>query len=221
MITEIFGYHFKDNKLLKSALTHPSLANEPVHKNHYERIEFLGDAVLSLIIVEMLIKQFPHESEGNLAKRKAKLVAGEVLAKIAKENNIGTKIYMSSSEEKAGGRENPNTLENALEAIFGAIYLDNGHLLNVKTIIQELWQPLIDNMPEVPIDAKSKLQEILQQQGKDLPQYKILDIFGPQHMLTFRVGLKIPGFDEVIGEGKSKQQAEKHAATLLLVKINE
>lgn len=221
MITEILGYHFKDKELLKKALTHPSLCNDPNHLNNYERIEFLGDAVLGLIIVELLILQFPQEDEGKLARRKAKLVAGEILAQIAQEQNIGSKIYMSDSEAKHGGRENPHTLENVLEAIIGAIYLDDGKINEVKSIISKIWQPFIDQMPEAPIDPKSKLQELLQHHGKGLPTYQLIDSFGPKHMLTFKVSLKVSGFDEVIGQGKSKQQAEKHAATLLLEKIND
>lgn len=220
MINEIFGYHFHNQNLLKNALTHPSLCAFQNHNESYERLELLGDAALSLVILELLVMKFPQEDEGKLAKRKAYLVAGEVLAQIAQQANISEKIVMSDAEAKSGGHHNPNNLENALEAIIGAIYLDGG-LDKLKPIIASLWQHYINEMQEVPTDPKSQLQEILQARGKGLPQYKLIDSFGPKHMLTFRVSINVPGYGEVIGEGKSKQQAEKHAATLLLAQIND
>ena len=219
MIDEILGYKFKDLQLLEEALTHPSICTK-INKPSYERLEFLGDAALSLVIADMLMKKFPLENEGKLAKRRAGLVSGEILAKIAASIDLGAKISMTESEAKSGGRENVNNLENALEAVIGAIYLDAG-LEKLKIILADIWQDFIDNMIAVPTDPKSHLQEVLQKRGFNLPKYELIETQGPSHMLLFKIRLAVPGFIEVIGEGKSKQQAEKAAATLLLEQINE
>jgi ribonuclease III len=220
---EVLGYKFNNPLLLKEALTHPSITTKKkksLAKYNYERLEFLGDAALSLVIIDTLIKQFPEESEGGLAKRKSGLVSGEVLAKISHSINIGNMMEMTESEANAGGRENSNNLENALEAVIGAIYLDAG-LEKLKELMRDIWQPYIDNMREIPIDSKSLLQEKLQRIGKDLPKYELIDAEGPGHMLTFQVRLQVPGFVEVMGKGRSKRQAEKEAATLLLEQMND
>ncbi len=215
MNNEIFGYKFNNPALLQEALTHPSLCLKHKTIISYERLEFLGDAVLSLIIIDQLMQQFPTESEGNLAKRKAGLVSGTMLAEIAIILGLGSKINMSASEEKLGGRANPNNLENTLEAIIGAIYLDSD-ISTTKGIVLKLWQHHMDNMKEIPIDPKSHLQEELQKRGMKLPKYELLSQSGPGHMLTFRVLINIPGFSKAVGEGKSKQQAEKEAAIAML-----
>jgi ribonuclease-3 len=218
MSNEIIGYKFNNSSLLQEALTHPSLCLKAKNVTSYERLEFLGDSVLSLIIIDYLIKKFPLENEGKLAKRKAGLVSGEMLAKIANAAVLGHKIQMSISEEKLGGRDNPNNLENALEAIIGAIYLDS-ELQTTKNIVLKLWQPYIDDMKEIPIDPKSHLQEELQKRGMELPKYELISQSGPGHMLIFKVSISIPGFTLVIGEGKSKQQAEKEAAMAMLQQL--
>ncbi|MGB4191136.1 MAG: ribonuclease III [Rickettsiales bacterium] len=219
MINQILGYHFNNPLLLNEALTHPSLRSG--HKSlSYERLEFLGDSVLSFIISELLMNNFPTEEEGKLAKRRAYLVSGEMITKIATQVNLGDKIIMTEAESKSGGRENDHNLENVLEAIIAAIYFDGG-FPSIKPIIYDLWQPFIEQMVEVPIDSKSKLQEILQSKAKGLPQYKLIESSGPEHMLTFKISLLVDGYEEVVATGKSKQQAEKNAATLLLEKMNE
>ena len=218
MTNEILSYSFNNILLLKEALTHPSLSN--INSNNYERLEFLGDSVLSFIISELLMNKFPDEKEGKLAKRKANLVAGEILTQIAIKVDLGNKIAMAEAEARSGGRENANTLENALEAVIGAIYLDAGFEV-LKPIIYDLWQGFLDKMPEVPNDPKSQLQEILQGRGKGLPKYELIESFGPGHQLTFKIRLQVPGFKEVVAQGKSKQQAEKEAAKLLLDQIHE
>ena len=222
-INEILGYNFKNPLLLQEALSHPSICTKnkdaPIIKS-YERLEFLGDSALNLVISELLIKQFPDEDEGKLAKRRAALVAGEILAKIALSVDLGSRIEMTMAEKKLGGLENPNNLEDALEAVIGAIYLDS-EIETLKQIIQNIWQKYIDEMIEVPNDPKSKLQEILQQNGNPLPIYELIESSGPKHMLTFKIRLNIPGLPIAIGEGKSKQQAEKAAAIIMLNQIIE
>ncbi len=224
MINQVLDYNFSNPYLLKEALTHPSISviRDKYNANiiNYERLEFLGDSVLNLVIAELLMKQFPEEDEGKLAKRRSSLVAGEFLASLSHEVGLGLLMEMTNAEAKLGGRENDHNLENVLEAVIGAIYLDSS-LDAVKSVIHRLWQPFIDSMIEVPTDPKSKLQEILQKDGHPLPKYELIESAGPGHMLTFKMKLKIPGFQEVIGEGKSKQQAEKQAAILLLAQIEK
>jgi ribonuclease-3 len=212
----ILGYQFNNQSLLKQALTHPSLCS----KNDgelisYERFEFLGDAVLNLVIAELLLNKFPQEDEGKLARRRSSLVSGEMLAKIAAEIDLGKHIIMSDAEEKYGGRDNENNLENVMESVIASIYLDGG-LDITKSIIYKTWKVYLDNMNEVPIDAKSKLQELLQKHGYPLPKYELVDAFGPKHDLTFKIALNVEGIGAVVAEGKSKRQAEKEAAVQLL-----
>lgn len=219
MIEKTLNYYFINKLLLKEALTHPSLTTND-NSFSYERLEFLGDSVLNLIIAEILIEKFSNENEGKIAKRRAFLVSGETLTKIALNLNLGDAILMTEAESRSGGRKNPHNLENTMEAIIGAIYLDS-NIQNLKKIILNLWQEHIDQMKEVPIDHKSKLQEILQKSGYSLPKYELIESTGPKHDLNFKVSLKADGFQEVIGEGKSKQQAEKQAAYLLLLQMEK
>ncbi|MCT4635729.1 MAG: ribonuclease III [Rickettsiales bacterium] len=220
-MNHILGYNFINPIFLKHALTHPSLcAHNKSNLTSYERLEFLGDSALSLVISEFLINKFPEEDEGSLAKRRSYLVSGEILTQIALKLNLGKMIIMTYAEDKSGGRRNSHNLENVLEAILGAIYLDGG-LDSVKPIIFNLWHDILDKMVEVPIDPKSKLQEELQKLGLPLPKYELISSTGPEHKLTFRVKLKIPGFKECIGKGNSKKQAEKEAASLLLLQMEK
>lgn len=220
-MNHILGYNFINPSFLQHALTHPSLCtHDKSNLASYERLEFLGDTALSLVISEFLMNKFPDEDEGNLAKRRSYLVSGEMLSQIADSLNLGEMISMADSEEKSGGRKNSHNLENVLEAIIGAIYLDGG-LDAIKPIIYNLWHIIIDEMIEVPTDPKSKLQEVLQKLGHPLPKYELIESTGPKHMLVFKMKLKIPGFKEVIGQGKSKRQAEKEAASLLLSQMEK
>ena len=220
MKEEIFNYKFNNPELLKEALSHPSLDSKDNNKQSYERLEFLGDAVLGLIIIEHLIKRFPQEDEGKLAQRKAGLVSGNTLSKIGKTLNIGQRILMSPSEEKHGGRDNPNNIENSLEALIAAIYLDSD-LETTKNIILKYWNEYIENMIEVPLDAKSKLQEELQKRRRILPNYEVVSQTGPAHMLHFTVRLSIDGYKEAFGTGKSKKVAEKKAAAEMLKQLED
>lgn len=177
MNNQILGYKFNNPQLLEEALTHPSICvnrNYKAIRNSYERLEFLGDAVLGLVISDLLMAKYEYEDEGKLAKRRSGLVSGEILAKIATKLNLGDEIEMTNSERKLDGQTNSNNLENALEAVIGAIYLDSG-LEEAKKVIWRIWQPYIEEMIEVPIDPKSQLQEILQKRGKPLPIYELIE----------------------------------------------
>lgn len=211
MNNKILGYTFKNLNLLKQALTHPSLCSKSNGLESYERLELLGDSVLNLVIIDHLLIRFPYEDEGKIARRKAALVEGETLAQIAIEHNIGSYLQISVGEERAGGRKNHHSLENALEAIIAAIFLDSD-FITAKEIVLTVWKNKIEEMKEIPIDAKSKLQEELQSRGLGLPKYELIEKSGPDHMLTFRVKVEVPGFQVSIGVGSSKQAAEKQAA---------
>ena len=153
------NYTFKDKKLLKEALTHPSMSYKGKHFN-YERLEFLGDSILSMVIIEYLFKKHTDETEGELSKRKSFLVSKDVLYKIAKNLEIGKFIIMTAGQENCGGRENVNNLENVVEAIIGAMYLD-ANIEAVKNFILNTWVKFDEEKTKAPKDPKSELQEII------------------------------------------------------------
>jgi len=213
-LQEKTGYKFKKDALLKEALSHPSLGGD----KSYERLEFLGDAVLGLIISEMLYKNFPDDEEGHLAKKRAALVCGESLAKIAREINLGEHILMNAGEENANGRDNSANLENVLEALAGAIYLDGG-LKAAQNLIEKYFSKLLTEMPEAPKDPKTELQEWAQARGLPIPDYNIIEQQGPAHAPLFKVEVSVEGHGKASAEGNSKKMAEREAAKLLLEKI--
>lgn len=209
------GYTFKDRDLLMEALTHPSALGKResrgLKKKNYERLEFLGDSVLSMIIAEFLIKQYKNESEGNISKRHTALVCGSTLAKIAKRIDIPSMIIMSKGEESSGGRENEHILENVVESLVGAIYLDGG-LEESRKFIHRFWRDMALKNIQPPRDPKTELQEMSQAYNRSLPIYELVEQRGTAHEPLFVVKVKIEGKGEALGEGKSKKEAEKKAA---------
>ncbi len=216
----IINYSFKNKDLIKEALTHPSIT----HKNkksevvNYERLEFLGDAVLGLVIAELLIVEYPNEDEGGLAKRLAALVRGEALALIAIEIGIGKYIRMSEGEETMGGRNNPSNIENTLEAIIGAIYIDGGLKAAAEFIIR-YWKDLAVDMIEPPKDPKTHLQEWAQSKSYKIPEYEVVETVGPSHAPIFTIKLSVNGQEDVFAKGDSKKKAEREAAIIMLKNI--
>jgi ribonuclease-3 len=208
------GHKFKDRELLSYALTHSSTGN-----GNNERLEFLGDRVLGLIVAETLYEKFPDEAEGDLAKRLAALVQGELLAQIAGEIHLGNHLKLSEAERHAGGSENENILADALEALLGALYLDAG-LQACRTLIKTLWAGHFEGMKNPPQHPKTAVQEWAQGQGLPLPEYKIVGQKGPDHAPQFTVKLSVKGYDDVVAEGRSRQIAEKEAARLFMEKIS-
>ncbi|CAK8162451.1 Ribonuclease 3 [Candidatus Xenohaliotis californiensis] len=216
-IYEILQYTFKDHKLLNHAMLHPSHAMYNVSaKFNYEKLELLGDAVLSLVITQQLLEKFPLENEGDLAKRKAYLVSGDTIAAIARQKKLGKIISMSPTEQENHGQNTTHNLENALEAIIGAIYIDGG-LPKAENIVKKLWQPYIIKDAIPPQNPKSILQEIAQASKQDLT-YAIIKT-GPSHkpIFTARATLNI----SADGTASSKQKAEVKAAQNILSLINE
>jgi len=205
--------NFIHKDLLETALTHKSYLNEhPEVKESNERLEFLGDAVLEFVITETLYKSFPDKQEGYLTTLRANLVNTQNLAEVAKKLNIGGLIHLSRGEEDGGGRENPSLLADTVEAIIGALYLDQG-LTKVEEFIKANLATEIPEKTSKPLkDPKSRFQEYIQAKGYPAPKYKVLKESGPDHNRDFVVQVMVEGKVAGEGTGKSKGRAEQEAA---------
>jgi len=209
------GVKFAKSDLLIEALTHRSYLNEyPNWKlPHNERLEYLGDAVLELVITHELFKKFPKEMEGQLTVFRAALVNSQMLSKIAEEIGLDEFMLMSRGERKDTGKAREVILANAIEALIGAIYLDQGIELAKKFITEFIWEHLGGILKNKSYkDAKSELQEIIQDQLRVTPTYKVMDESGPAHKKTFKVGVYFGEKFVADGVGASKQEAEVEAA---------
>ncbi len=207
------GYTFRNPELLRTALIHPSL-----HGNNNQRLEFLGDAVLGAIVSELLYQQYPTEQEGDLARRHAALVRGATLASVAQEIRLGESLNMSSGEAQSGGRENPTNLEDALEALVGALYLDGG-MDAAKHFVVERFTKLASTLQEPPKDAKTALQEWVQGKGMRLPIYSVVSTEGSAHAPVFTMQVSIEGHEPVQAQANSKRAAEQLVAQMMLDKV--
>lgn len=217
------GVDFKDKEILKHAFIHRSYLNE--HRDFKgssnERLEFLGDSVLSLVVSKFLFEKLPKVAEGQLTTTRASLVRTETLAKLAGELALGDYLLMAKGEEDSGGRNNQSILANTFEALIGAIYLDQGFEKSeefLAHIILKNWKTLSQTAVH---DNKSRLQEILQRQFHKSPTYKLLSSWGPDHARQFEIGAFLE--DKLLGKGtgKNKQQAAQHAAKNALIQIQE
>ncbi|MDP2697833.1 ribonuclease III [Thalassospira sp.] len=214
------GYDFAQPDLLRIALTHRSAAKgKDTLSGGNERLEFLGDRVLGLVVAEILYRRFGREREGAMAKRFVALVRRETLARIAVQIGLGDHIQMAKGERASGADANPAILSDCMEAVIAALYLDGG-LEPARQFIERLWLPLLDEDPKPPQDAKTRLQEWLQGQGKALPQYEMVGREGPAHAPVFTIELTTSDGIQVRAEGKSKREAEQIAAQLMLDKSN-
>ena len=213
-LEERIGYKFRNSLLLAEALTHPSLRHE-THRNHFDnqRLEFLGDAVLQLVVTEHLYGYFSAEPEGKLTKLRARLVSREALAVHAAEIDLGKYLMMGRGEEASGGRVRNSTLADAFEALVGAIYLDSD-LASARKFILEQASSDLAQLVEEPVDVnpKGQLQELLQSISPRSPVYEVLSQTGPEHSKTFVVRAMWEGIELGEGTGKSKKQAETMAA---------
>ena len=216
------GHQFAKPELLQGALTHPSLAAAKTRKKGvtaYERLEFLGDRVLGLVVAQWLYEKFPDSNEGDMAKRHAALVNRDALRAIADDIGLGQYLRLARGEETGGARKNLSTLPDALEAIIGAMYLDGG-LKAAEQFIHRYWQRDIAT-PEAPADPKTALQEWAQGLSLPLPVYKVTDRSGPPHAPKFVIEASVQNQPPVTAEGNSKRAAEKAAATLLLAQVQK
>ena len=211
------GHRFRRPELLTEALTHASAATRPVRGGEFsnERLEFLGDRVLALVIAEMLFETFGRETEGALARRLAALTRKEALAEVGTVLDLGRHLQMSRSEADTGGRSHPGMVADACEAVIGALYLDGG--LDVAAqFIRRCWAPLIGADSNPPQDAKTALQEWAQARGLPLPAYRVLETQGPAHSPVFAIEVRVEGAEPATGRGRSKRAAEQEAAATLL-----
>jgi ribonuclease-3 len=213
---KVIGYTFKQDSNLKQALTHRS-----AHKSHNERLEFLGDAILGMVIAEALFKRFPNQPEGQLTRMRSSLVKGDTLAELAREFELGELLILGTGELKSGGFRRDSILADAVEAIIGAIYLESGKDVCEKLILAWFDTRIKRLDPEaVSKDDKTRLQEYLQGKKLPLPDYTVTDIKGKSHDQTFYVSCKVSGLKrEIIGVGSSRRKAEQKAARQAYEKI--
>jgi len=215
-VRERLGYEPRDLALFRAALTHRSA---PGANN--ERLEFLGDAVLNLLIAHRLYDAFPGATEGELSRLRARLVSREPLAEIALSLGLGETLQLGSGELRSGGFRRQSILADALEAVCGAVYLDGG-LAAIEPLVMRLFAARIAALPdpEALKDAKTRLQEYLQSRSLTLPRYLILGVEGEDHAQIFRVSCEVPGLAlRVEGSGSSRRRAEQQAAARMLEAI--
>lgn len=229
-LAEQIGYRARRPELFDEALTHRSALaplrqgrrrqrRGPLPRN-YERLEFLGDRVLGLIVAELLWRRFETEDEGHLTRRLTHLVRGETLAQIAAAIGLGPHLRLSPAEAAAGAARNPGILADALEAIIAAIYLDGGFAA-AYAFIERFWQPLLAEMQAPPRDPKTILQEWVQGRGLPLPAYRLVATSGPDHAPQFTVAVHVAGHGDADATASSKRAAETAAAAKLLERLNQ
>jgi len=234
-LERLIGHSFTRPELLAEALTHPSAstsshrpwakgqrgkrdASRAISGRGYERLEFLGDRVLGLVIADLLWRRFATEPEGDLTRRLAHLVQRDPLTRVAAEIGLDRFLRLSPSEAAAGAARNPGILADACEAVIAAIYLDGGYAA-AFAFIERFWEPLIAEMEGPPRDPKTTLQEWAQGRGLPLPDYQLTATSGPDHALQFTVAARVKGFEEATATGSSKRAAETAAAVALLKRL--
>ena len=225
-LQQIIGYEFARHELLEEALTHASaLSSERrrsgrrIHvRRGYERLEFLGDRVLGLVVADLLWRRFEGEPEGYLTRRHTHLVRREALARVAEAIGLGRHLVMSHAEAAAGAGDNPAILADACEALIAAIYLDGG-LAAASAFILQYWEPLLAEMQAPPRDPKTALQEWAQARGLALPSYELVATSGPDHAPLFTVAARVAGGEHATATGSSKRIAEARAAAMLLDRL--
>jgi len=217
------GVNFKNRELLENIFVHRSFLNE--HKSFYlpsnEKLEFLGDSVLSLITSIYLYKNYPRLEEGDYTDIKAAIVRGESLALAAKDLDIGNYLYLSKGQDKEGGRQNDNILADCFEALIAGIFIDQGFDKAYDFVIKYLYGKKLDNIikNKLYLSPKSRLQEYSQANNKTTPVYKILEEKGPEHRRFFKIAVFIENKKLAMGTGFSKKEAEEAAAKEALEKF--
>jgi ribonuclease-3 len=215
------GHVFKDANLLRLALTHPSVAHEQgVPVQHNQRLEFLGDAVLQLILTRELYVKFPAVGEGSLTKARAKLVNRRSLADKGRSLKLGEHLILSRGEEVHGGRERPSALADTFESVLGAIFLDGGFAAAGK-FVERHFREAFGGLGVIPIleNPKGELQELLQSTSAASPQYHVVSMSGPDHDRIFECTVHHEGKELARGRGKSKKEAESEAALAALKQL--
>ena len=220
-LEETLGHKFQRLELLDQALTHRSAvkAHGKV-PDGYERLEFLGDRVLGLLVAEFLVHRFPREQEGELTRRHTALVRRDSLVRVARGIGLGDHLKLSKGEAEAGGRKSPTLLADACEAVIAALYLD-GALEAARAFIERHWSPLIEEDETPPRDAKTALQEWAQGKRLPLPLYRTVAVDGPSHQPMFTISVSVEGLPVAEARGRSKRAAEQAAAAQLLASVKD
>lgn len=228
-LARLVGHSFAQPELLDEALTHPGAlhASRPGRRGagrgaaagDYERLEFLGDRVLGLVVADLLWRRFVSEPEGALTRRHAELVRRETLARVALDLGLDRFLVLSPAEKAAGAARNPAILADCCEALIAAVYLDAGFAV-AFAFIERLWQPLIAEMQLPPRDPKTRLQEWAQGRGLPLPEYRLVAASGPDHARRFTVAVRVAGPREASDTASSKRAAETAAAAALLEQLD-
>ena len=215
-ISKLLDYQFKNNRLLEEALTHSSARKSSKLNN--ERLEFLGDRVLGLVIAEELLRKNPNSTEGEIATYYNSLVKKETCAFIAKEIGLENLLTLGKSVKRTNDRQKDKILGNAIEALIGAIFLDAGFEIS-KQLVLKVWRKQIDIVRDIEAHAKTALQELLQSKGQEPPTYKQISRTGPDHDPDFCVEVVLGSGLNAIGSGSTKRMAETKAAEQILEKI--
>ena len=222
-LQETLGHTFRDESLLRLALTHPSVAHESSgHTPHNQRLEFLGDSVLGLVLTCELYEKFPDFGEGPLTKARAKMVNRRTLATEARRLGLGQHLIVSRGEEVSGGRERQSALADAFEALLGAIFLDGGYD-EARGFILRCFRDAFGELTEIPNleNPKGELQELLQAKSVEAPLYEMTYATGPDHNREFECAVFHQGIELGRGRGRSKKEAESRAAVAALEKMRE
>ncbi len=221
------GYKFNNIEYLKTALTHSSYSNEWKLKGrvveHNERLEFLGDSVLSIIAATYLFNKYPDQPEGELTRRRAVIVCREALSSYAKAFDLGSFLFLGNGEEKNNARDRQSLLENTFEALMGAIYTDGGDMNFISGLVHPFFEKKLDawERGKVTGDYKSELQQIIQQSGVDTLTYALVGTSGPDHEKTFEVEARLNSNIIGRGKGRTKREAEQNAAREALALFGE
>lgn len=222
-LQETLGYVFRDEALLRLALTHPSVAHESaVSTPHNQRLEFLGDSILGLVLTRELYERFPDWGEGSLTKARAQLVNRRTLADEARRLKLGEYLILSRGEETSGGRARQSALADAFEAVLGAVFLDSGYDVARDLILRRFGDAFgaLNQSPHIE-NPKGELQELLQAKSVEAPRYEMTATSGPDHDRQFECAVFYQGAELGRGQGKSKKEAEGQAALAALLKIRE
>ena len=214
-LVKVLGHEFNDPALLEQALTHCSAGSL-----NNERLEFLGDAALGCVIARELYQRYPQAREGELSRLRATLVRRESLAAVAHTLEVGQYLRLGTGERKSGGHHRDSILSDAVEALFGAIYLDGGFAACNKCILN-LFSDVLENLSGIAAlkDAKTRLQEHLQSRQLDLPEYRVIEVTGKAHSQHFKVECVVADSEPTQGQGKSRRYAEQDAAELMLSQL--
>ena len=218
-LEERIGYTFRDGTVLVRALTHISAVTGGPQKRgaSYQRLEFLGDHVLGLVISDMLYRGFPKADEGEMSRRLADLVRQETCAAVARDMDVGPAMKLGNSEANAGGRRRTAILADVCEALIGAVFVDGGYG-PAAALIERFWQQRMLKPQKPPRDAKTMLQEWAQARALPTPTYREVERTGPHHDPEFRISVELPGLDPLEGKGRSKRAAEQAAAAAMLAR---